>query len=49
MRYQERAENPQDPSANDVGQIMRTDVHARKCNENRNGKACEPDAPPCQQ
>ena len=45
MPYQQRAKNPQDRSANNVGQIMRTYVHARKRNQNRNGKARQADAP----
>ena len=47
MRDQQRAKNPQDRSAHNVGQIMRSDVHARKRNENRNGKAGKADAPAC--
>ena len=35
MRDQQRAKNPQDRSANNVGQIMRTDVHTRDADQNR--------------
>jgi len=45
MRDQQRAKNAQDRSANSVGQIMRSDVDARKRNQNRDGKAHQADAP----
>lgn len=47
MRHQKRTSESENRSADNVGQIVRTDVHPRKANEDRNGKAPKADAPVC--
>ena len=45
MRYQQSAQKTQDRRAHNIGEVMRAQVHPRKGNEDRNGKAGQADAP----
>ena len=47
VRYDKRAQNSQNRSADDVGEIMRAEIHPREPDQNRDWKAREANAPAC--
>jgi hypothetical protein len=48
MRDEQGAKSSQDRRANDVGEIMRAEVHSGEPDQNRDWETGETDAPPCE-